>query len=256
MPGKQVNSREKREADLLAPTTLTEEIIQQASSSSSQGLQELQKFVFSRRGISKIGRLDHCINFVELDLSGNRLCRLSGLDQLQRLQKLVLTSNRLVCLDGLSALAALEHLLVQDNCLASLADLNLPQLASLPRLQSLYFQNPGGAQANPACRLPAYRESVLAALPSLRNLDGERQPAPAPAGYKKPPQAGSGRSPLKQDVSRFLPQQTPWLQDFTWEASGAAESGLAAKEAALVRSLDECHMINTVLKEEIQKLLA
>jgi Leucine-rich repeat (LRR) protein len=145
------------------------------------------------------------VNLVELDLSGNMLCGISGLDALKNLQKLVLKGNRISAVDGLKSLSKLEHLLLQGNKISTMSDLNLQQIASIPHLTTLYLRNVDGGevreprvsslirrnpnrlgcgrvhykmllQACPVCRLSGYKEAVLAALPRLKNLDGERNP--------------------------------------------------------------------------------
>ena len=50
----------------------------------------------------------------------------------------------------------------------------LKHLQCLPNLKTLYLKNVDGSQPNPVCAVKGYREKVLALLPELRNLDGER----------------------------------------------------------------------------------
>ena len=63
-----------------------------------------------------------------------------------------------------------------DSCTMHYFLLDAFMQASLGKLESLYLQDPGGVLANPVCKALAYIDTLLAALPNLRNLDGERQP--------------------------------------------------------------------------------
>lgn len=101
--------------------------------------------------------------------------RIEGLENTLALRRLILTSNRISALEGLSQLTRLEGLWLQDNRLTSLEALMLPQqLAPLPNLRALYLQNLDRSAANPVCRNRGYKTALLAALPNLTNLDGER----------------------------------------------------------------------------------
>ncbi len=77
-------------------------------------------------------------------------------------------------MEGLAALTRLESLCLTDNRIASLGALALPHLAQLTALRSLYLQNLDRSAPNAVCRAPGYKAAVLAALPQLTNLDGER----------------------------------------------------------------------------------
>ncbi len=63
---------------------------------------------------------------------------------------------------------------LQGNQLSTMPCLCLDNLKDLKRLTALYLQQPDRTSANPVCALNGYRRSILAALPSLANLDGER----------------------------------------------------------------------------------
>lgn len=85
---------------------------------------------------------------MELDLSGNLLTCISGLDALGHLQKLVLASNRICNVDGLQLLQKLEHLLLQANAISTVDSINLRQLSTLPRLSTLYLRNVDGSEVS------------------------------------------------------------------------------------------------------------
>lgn len=94
-----------------------------------------------RLSVQRISGLDKCSNLRELELAGNSITDMSGLSCLTALKKLVLTSNRISAVTGLEHLASLEHLLLQGNQLQTMQSVNLPLLAQLPALCSLYLRN-------------------------------------------------------------------------------------------------------------------
>lgn len=96
--------------------------------------------------VQKIAGVASCTNLVQLDLSNNAIVTISGLSALAALSKLVLASNRITSVGGLEGLCSLKHLLLQDNKIGQTDSINLPMLAQLPSLQSLYLSNPGGRQ--------------------------------------------------------------------------------------------------------------
>lgn len=103
--------------------------------------------------------------------------RIENLDSLSQLRRLNLSNNRITQLEGLSQLSKLECLLLHDNKLASIASLNLQsQLQPLTALRTLVLQQlfSEQRQANPCCGEAGYKRTVVAALPQLTNLDGER----------------------------------------------------------------------------------
>ena len=76
-------------------------------------------------------------------------------------------------MDNLSTLVKLESLKLQGNGIG-LPGLNLAGLAQLTNLRALYLQNIDRSNQCPACCEPGYKVKVLAQLPGLGNLDGER----------------------------------------------------------------------------------
>ncbi len=105
--------------------------------------------------------------------------RIEGLEALAgSLRRLNLSSNRISKLEGLAALFKLERLELQDNKLDSVRCLDLHnQLAPLTALRALYLQHLVAEQPSPGnacCHEAGYKEAVLAAVPALANLDGER----------------------------------------------------------------------------------
>lgn len=102
----------------------------------------------ARRWLQRISGLSTFPNICHLDLSNNAIRSISNLSSLVALRKLVLTNNRIAKVEGLEGLLSLEHLLLQENMLQTLSSLNLPMLASLPCLSTVYLQNHDGKQVS------------------------------------------------------------------------------------------------------------
>ena len=132
----------------------------------------INKLTYVKKGVTRITAVDHAVNLTELNLSNNLIEKIEGVHTLTRLKKLHLTANKIRRLENLHGLESLEHLLLQGNLVSS-AD-ELKHLQCLPNLKTLYLKNVDGSQPNPVCAVKGYREKVLALLPELRNLDGER----------------------------------------------------------------------------------
>lgn len=118
--------------------------------------------------------INKCVNLRELDLSGNRISSLRGLDgrTLVELKSLNVSKNQLDSLDGLAALPSLFHLHLQGNNLSDCSELQA-LAEKLPSLKSLYLQDLGGANANPICKDHTYLESIKTHFPFLKCLDGK-----------------------------------------------------------------------------------
>lgn len=64
----------------------------------------------SKKGIQGIGSLPECGNLLMLDLSGNSISVLTGIEALLNLKYINLSFNKLVQIDALKGCAALERL--------------------------------------------------------------------------------------------------------------------------------------------------
>ncbi|PNH09404.1 Protein phosphatase 1 regulatory subunit 7 [Tetrabaena socialis] len=210
---------------------LTEEGIKSASQRFD--LEIVFKLTWTHKGLTRITGLDKCINLVELNLTGNQITKIEGLECALQLRRLILSANKVARVEGVSQLARLEGLWLQDNRLASLESLALPQLAALPALRGLYLQNVDRSAANGVCRAAGYKAAVLAALPQLHNLDGERSPR------------STNYSELASEYDVFranppapkaveLPEVSPWLAGVDMEVAmggGAGEAALQQRHA-------------------------
>lgn len=89
-----------------------------------------------------------CHNLQELDLSDNRISKITNLSELSQLKKLVMANNGLTSVDGLDKCASIEHLFLQGNKIANFDVIEV--LGRLPRLKSLYLRNLEGSASNPS----------------------------------------------------------------------------------------------------------
>ena len=194
------------------------------------------------------------------------------------LKKLNLTSNKLSTIEGLwqrnahisddekrkSGLRKLVHLSLSGNLITSLDGLRLDELAkNLPSLRSLYLQTFDRCLQNGVCRKTGYKEAVLARLPGLTNLDGERNPSASSFHQTAiEVEALISNPPPKPEL--FLPSPEPWI---TEEALGphagdsssersAGEIEYESKVKAVIRGIDESHTLFEVLKSELSKAQA
>eukprot|EP00965_Chrysotila_dentata_P260516 6213937-Pleurochrysis_carterae.AAC.7 len=130
-----------------------------------------------RMGLRTIENLAKCTSLTALDLSHNRIDRISGLTALTQLKRLNLLDNEISTLENLNSLQSLESLQIQGNQITNIDDVT--HLSELPNLMTLYFRTlleDGTAdpeETNPLCSHPAYRTCARRALPRLRCLDGE-----------------------------------------------------------------------------------
>ncbi|KAG2448151.1 hypothetical protein HYH02_006736 [Chlamydomonas schloesseri] len=215
------------------------------------------KFTWVNKGLTRMSGLERCINLVELNLSNNQIAKIEGLEGLTQLRRLVLTSNRITRLEpaaSFAGLTKLEGLWLQDNRLGpGLEALGLQELgAALPGLRTLYLQNLDRSTPNPVCRADGYKRALLAALPGLTNLDGERSPAALNyAELAAEYDAFRAAPPAPKQV--VLPDPAPWLAGVSTElpaGGGPAEAEVQQRYGKVVKSLDECEMLVHVLREE------
>ncbi|GLC38051.1 Leucine-rich repeat-containing protein 56 [Pleodorina starrii] len=232
---------------------LTDDVIRSATQRFD--IEIVFKLSWVNKGLTRMSGLDKCINLVELNLTGNQITKIEGLESVLQLRRLILTSNRISCVEGLSQLSRLEGLWLQDNKLASLESLALPDLAQLAGLRSLYLQNLDRSAPNAVCRTPGYKAAVLAALPNLTNLDGER--SPGSLNYAElAAEFDAFRANPTAPKQWPLPEVAPWLAGVSTEVpmgGGPGEAALQQKHAKVVKVIDECEMLVRVLGDEIGK---
>lgn len=95
---------------------------------------------------------------------------------LATLQFLDLSNNKIPKLSNLDSLVNLQTLKANDNPISRVEDIH--GLRSLPALTHLTFQNIDGTDSCPLCKLDGYRTSVYELVPTLLSLDSQRKHLP------------------------------------------------------------------------------
>ncbi|KAF5842357.1 hypothetical protein DUNSADRAFT_7671 [Dunaliella salina] len=206
------------------------------------------------KSLSTIAGLHGCSNLTDLNLSGNSITKMEGLESLWQLRRLDLSSNQISEVGGIWHCSQLEALQLQDNRLADLRSVHLKELKELPALKALYLQNLDRTRQNECCRQPGYKAAVLQALPSLQNLDGERCPRSnnyAELAAEMEDLVNNAEPPKQLEV----PAVAPWLDAVQLSLDGTAQKDpdLDRVGVKLVKSLDECHALSSVLDQEVAK---
>ena len=132
-------------------------------------LTQLQSLNLSSNLIEAMCGMHALTHLRSLDLSCNRIRLIDGLATLRNLSRLLLSFNRINSLAGMVQChgSALEHFEAYGNRVALLREAEY--LRGLPRLTEVVLRRHG--QDNPMCREAAYRERVVALLPTLHVLD-------------------------------------------------------------------------------------
>mmetsp|Transcript_3215 Transcript_3215/g.3484 ORF Transcript_3215/g.3484 Transcript_3215/m.3484 type:complete len:961 (-) Transcript_3215:55-2937(-) len=104
------------------------------------------------------------VNLLKLDLSHNRITRITELHYFANLSEINLSHNMIESLQGLSQLLNLQALDIGHNRISSISELTHIQM--LPRIDKLVLAG------NPAARDPSYYIAIKQAFPLLLTLDG------------------------------------------------------------------------------------
>jgi hypothetical protein len=200
--------------------------------------------------------LNQCADLWDLDLSSNQLASgaLSVLDaaRLPKLKSLNLAGNKLESVASLPGpLHSLRSLRLEGNALARLADL-APLREKCPNLRALSLRDMRGDRANPVCTgVPGYRTQVLALLPGLQVLDGERVGAPfyseyfrldaSTAKWSSPSSAAAAAQPAAS-ATPARPVEDWFGGAGEWKAIKAADvdAELAPRVQVVRSTLSEC----------------
>ncbi|XP_078497565.1 leucine-rich repeat-containing protein 46 [Lissotriton helveticus] len=130
--------------------------------SMSEALRSLHTVRLDREKLTAIENLEGLEATNSLYLQQNRIKNIENLDNLLNLRFLTLAQNQIQKLKNLRSLQRLQFLDVSDNQIDNLDTGELP-----PSLIILHLTG------NPCTNNTSYRETVLKALPGLRELDGE-----------------------------------------------------------------------------------
>ncbi|GJJ73444.1 hypothetical protein EMPS_05802 [Entomortierella parvispora] len=131
------------------------------------GLLELNTIVLSHNRIQELPSFPKLTKLTKLSAAHNELRQIPDLSENGMLKELRLNHNKLLTIpDSLRRCTALDILDLGGNMLREWSD--VAPLGSLMHLINLNLQG------NPICDKPDYKKKILALVPSLRVLDGER----------------------------------------------------------------------------------
>jgi Leucine-rich repeat (LRR) protein len=125
-------------------------------------LKYLKVLDLSYNSITQIEGLDGLL-LEELNLEGNAISSLKGLDQLHRLSALNANKNKISSLAPLKSSKALTSVCVEHNDITNISEVEA--LSDLPFLQLLKMYN------NPCCKKPFFRERCVYRVPTLAQLN-------------------------------------------------------------------------------------
>ena len=175
--------------------------------------------------LRRIEGLDACPNLNTLVLSFNEITKLEGLDGLTRLERLDLSYNMIKRIEGLKSLDGLRTLELNNNLLFRLEDLNTLKKYT-PGLTSLNMRS------NAVCENKSYKGLVLRRLTMLQSLDG------SPVSEADRATAAESSSTLTPQMIRenaYLRRRTTWSL-VSSRASGGAGNAFAGLMKALKTS--------------------
>ncbi|KAK7230671.1 hypothetical protein SO694_00078049 [Aureococcus anophagefferens] len=137
-------------------------------------LELVRRLAVSNARLAKIANVEHCVNLVALNLSGNKIINVEGLDALVQLARLDLSRNQIRKVErGLARLRSLEHLDLHGNAILGAKQL-ARDLEPCGSLATLALAAPDGSRGNPCCDDGDYVAALRASLPRLEALDGGR----------------------------------------------------------------------------------
>lgn len=146
---------------------ITEELLKKRSEHNDGVLSDLKEIALHQFEIERIELLgERCRHLQILLLQHNLISRIENLHKLRELKYLNLALNNITRIEGLENCESLEKLDLTCNFIEDLA--SAESLRTNVHLRELFLVG------NPCARIPCYREFVIAALPQLEELDGER----------------------------------------------------------------------------------
>ncbi|XP_042330328.1 leucine-rich repeat-containing protein 46 [Sceloporus undulatus] len=151
---------------LIARRNQTVSMDQEKLESISQGLTSLQILRLDRERISHITNLEGLEQIHSIYLQQNQIQKIENLSCFPNLKFLSLAGNQISKVENLLCLLKLQFLDLSQNCIETLDIDELPQSLVVLDLTGNKCTNRNG-----------YRESVLAALPLLKELDAKSIPS-------------------------------------------------------------------------------
>ncbi|XP_060111396.1 leucine-rich repeat-containing protein 46 [Heteronotia binoei] len=232
MPGENIHSSSKEGANLtkslIAQRNLFAPVEKESLENLSQALAALPILRLDRERISRIPELQGLEQIHSIYLQQNQIEKIENLSCFPNLKFLSLAGNRISRVENLQALLKLQFLDLSHNHIESLDTDELPQ--------SLVILDLTG---NKCIHQKGYRESVLAALPHLVELDSQHVPDQrASAQSRKEAEESSGDSDedipeLSQPLSTEKDFFVDLHKEFTSRSERRRREALSEHEAHL-----------------------
>ena len=152
------NVKDNAETEIEA---LTEKII----ATEGKNPEDIEEIILPGRGIARIEDFDRLTKLQYLNVSFNKLTKLSGLEKCVELKTIDASYNRLTYIEGLHVLNNLKAILLHNNAITKLNDVyTLKFNATLKELS---------IRGNPFTFIRGYKGQLLQLLPGISTLDGK-----------------------------------------------------------------------------------
>ncbi|XP_071794969.1 leucine-rich repeat-containing protein 61-like [Asterias amurensis] len=163
-------TRTREKTDLLTGLCVNKQILK--TRSGEFDIESIHSLHLREMDIDNLGCIGDCTYLERLDISRNDLVNLRPLTPLKQLSYLNISANRITDIDPLKELVNLQKLNASGNLIGS-SD-SLQSLSSLDYFTSLILHDAVTDLNNPICLNASYKANVMAILPRLTTLDGER----------------------------------------------------------------------------------
>ena len=223
---------------------LTEELLRISSGQYDVGL--ITTAVLMELGLKSLfNGLERCSSLTSLNLSGNRLLSIEGIEHCSAtLQFLDLSNNSISRLDLLVQFKKLEVLKAQPNNVESLDALGSMSSSTMPALRAIYFQSKDRQQTNPLCQcnMDDYVKAVNERFPKIRCLDGH---------YFLKDQANPMFVDAGDDREIKLPASVPWVSEESLKClvTDPSKAGLITEKAFYALAADSKKLVATTVKK-------
>ncbi|XP_054713275.1 dynein axonemal assembly factor 11-like [Uloborus diversus] len=147
--------------------TITEELVRKCAEHNEREIFSLEELSLHQRNIIKIQNIDRwCRDLKILYLHSNLISKIENLSRLKKLEYANFTLNNITKIENLEGCESLRKLDFTANFIGELT--SVEGLSDNFNLEELYLTG------NPCTEFEGYRQYVIAALPQLTRLDGQK----------------------------------------------------------------------------------
>ncbi|GFS87479.1 protein tilB homolog [Nephila pilipes] len=147
--------------------TITEDLLRKCAEHNECEIFSLEEISLHQRNIKKIEHIDRwCRDLKILYLHSNLISKIENLSRLKKLEYVNFTLNNLTRIENLNGCESLKKLDFTANFIG--------ELTSIETLQGNYNLEELFLTGNPCTEFEGYRDFVIATLPQLMILDGDR----------------------------------------------------------------------------------